>query len=353
MEFMQYIPIPLLFVVTIGANLGSGIINRHYSKNVSGGIGGFFLFLIITSAVSVIGIAAISGFDLPISTYTAVMGVLFGVVMAVSAVFLLYSIMIGPWSYTTVITSFSTLIPALAGVIFWDQSIDALTITGMVLVGCSIILSVMSDKKPALAARVGNVTVRNECAAACDSSDGVCSVSNEHCAIAGKSETAGAEKKNKTRLSGKWFACVTVAALASGGIGIMQQVHQRSVYRGELMTMLTIAFAAETVILIVALCAFIAKCGRSAVFSRPPATKKSAVLLVFLIVLAGLGGMLNHVINMYLAGIIDSAVFFPLVNGSNLVLVTVLSIFVYRERLSVLQWVGLAVGIAAVLFLCL
>ena len=334
---MQYIPIPILLVVTISANLGSGVVNRHYSKNVTGGIGGFFLFLIITSAVSVLGITVIGASELSVSPYTAGIGIAFGVVMAVSAVFLLYSIMIGPWSYTTVITSFSTIIPALAGVVLWDQSIDTLTIIGMALVGCSIVLSVMSDKKKVAMSPVtvlcGSETVATSGAPAIGASAG--------------------EKKQKTRMSGKWLACVTAAALASGCIGILQQVHQKSAYRGELMSMLAIAFAAETVILCVAFGIFIAKYGKTAVFAHPPKTKKAAALLAFLIVLAGLGGMLNHVINLYLAGVMESAVFFPLVNGSNLVLVTILSIFVYKERLSVKQWIGLGVGIAAVLCLCL
>lgn len=337
MELLQYIPIPILLVVTISANLGGGVVNRNYSKNVSGGIGGFFLFLVVTSVVSVVSIAAVSAFKLPISGYTAAVGVSFGVVMAVSAVFSMYSIMIGPWSYTTVITTFfSMLIPTLFGAICWHESIDALTIVGIVFVVCSIVLSVQKRKEKTAPVAAGEI-------AAVDGDGNT----------VGDGKDVANKKDGRIRLSGKWFICVAIAALTSGGIGVLQKIHQKSAYRGELMTMLVLAFAVEAALIAVALCVFVAVKGKSAVFSRPPQTKKAAAVLITLIVLAGVGGMLNHVINLYLAGVMDSAVFFPLVNGSNLVLVTLLSIFVYRERLSVVQWIGLGVGIAAVLCLCL
>ncbi len=351
MEFLQFIPIPLLLVVTIAANLGSGVINRHYSKNVTGGLGGFYFFLVITSAVSVLSIAAISGFDLAVSGYTAAIGAAFGVVMTVSAVFLLYSIKIGPWSYTTVITSFSMLIPAIGGAICWHEEIDALTIVGMVLVVASVVLSVQTKKKSTAVAPSAiekaaiTDTAEGESAATADSEI----FESEMPAVSENTDKNG----GKTKFSARWIVCVSIAALASGGIGMLQMTHQKSVYRGELLTMLVIAFAVETVILSIALLAYVLKYGRAALFENPPKTKKLWALLVFLIVVAGLCGMLNHVINLYLSGVMDSAVFFPLVNGSNLVLVTVLSIFVYRERLSVKQWIGLGIGIIAVLCLCL
>ena len=52
MEFLAYIPVPILLIIGIAANVGSGVINRYYTKSVSNGMGGFYLFLMITSYVS-------------------------------------------------------------------------------------------------------------------------------------------------------------------------------------------------------------------------------------------------------------------------------------------------------------
>lgn len=49
----------------------------------------------------------------------------------------------------------------------------------------------------------------------------------------------------------------------------------------------------------------------------------------------------------------DSAVFFPLVNGGGLILTTVSAFIIFREKFSKKQWIGLIVGMLSVAFLCL
>lgn len=69
------------------------------------------------------------------------------------------------------------------------------------------------------------------------------------------------------------------------------------------------------------------------------------------IVLSGVGVALNNVINLYLSGKVDSAVFFPIVNGGGLILVTLCAVVLYREKLSVKQWAGIIIGIISVVLL--
>ena len=76
-------------------------------------------------------------------------------------------------------------------------------------------------------------------------------------------------------------------------------------------------------------------------------------LLAALFIAAGVGVALNNQINLYLSGVVPSAVFFPIVNGGGLVLITASSVLFFREKLTARQWVGLALGIAATLLLCL
>ena len=355
MDFLFYVPIPLLLIITVSAALGSGTINRYYSKNVVGGIGGFYFFLLITSAVSVFSIAVICGFDMYISSYTAVIGVVFGIVTALSSVCTLYAIEIGPWSYTTVITSFSMIIPSLAGVVFWNESIDALTVAGMILVVCSVVLSVQTGQGRKRSVRL-NAAAASEIATASDSisvSEFATGPENSECGVAGNGTAeickSTACNKHTTR---NWISAVTLAALATGAIGVIQKVHRLSDHGNEFMSMLFIAFSVQAAVYVIALTVFTAKNGRAAALSAQPKNSRAALLLLLFICLAGLCGMINHVVNLYLVGVMDGAVFFPLVNGSGLVLVTLLSIFVYKERLSVMQWIGLGIGIAAVIMLC-
>ena len=75
-----------------------------------------------------------------------------------------------------------------------------------------------------------------------------------------------------------------------------------------------------------------------------------------------LGGMIaaigvciafNNVINLFLVGVMPSAVFFPVVNVGGLLLSILASLALFREKLSKKQWLGLAAGILAIAALAL
>ena len=44
--------------------------------------------------------------------------------------------------------------------------------------------------------------------------------------------------------------------------------------------------------------------------------------------------------------------FFSIVNGGGLVLTTLAAVLLFKEKLSVKQWIGVAVGTASVVLLC-
>ena len=69
-------------------------------------------------------------------------------------------------------------------------------------------------------------------------------------------------------------------------------------------------------------------------------------------VVIGICTAVMHRMNTYLASVIDSAVFFPVVNGGNALLVIVASIVVFKEKLSIRQLIGVIVGLVAILMLC-
>ena len=61
----------------------------------------------------------------------------------------------------------------------------------------------------------------------------------------------------------------------------------------------------------------------------------------------------NHKLNLFLSGVMDSAVFFPIVNGGGLVLATIAALIIFREKLTKKQWCGVVIGTISVLCLCL
>ena len=60
-----------------------------------------------------------------------------------------------------------------------------------------------------------------------------------------------------------------------------------------------------------------------------------------------------NVVNLYLAAVMPSILFFPLFNGGALLLLTAVAFLVFRERLNRVQTVGFLIGVAAVFLLCL
>ena len=82
--------------------------------------------------------------------------------------------------------------------------------------------------------------------------------------------------------------------------------------------------------------------------------RKTAVwLLAALFAAGGVSVALNNLINLYLSGVVASAIFFPIVNGGGLILITAASVLFFREKLTGKQWTGLGLGIAATLLLCI
>ena len=300
---MEKIPVLVLFIITLLANPVAGITRTYFSKNVSQTVAGYHLFNAVSSLVCGVTLMLLSGGDFRMSGYTLLMAVLFGLITAAQQVITSAALSVGPWSYTSVIVSMSTVITALSGALFFNESIRVTQIIGIVMMLGCLIFSVKKEE--------------------------------------------GDQKKKTLR----WFALCMLACLFCGGVGIMQKIHQSSDHRGELTMFLVIAF----------ICSFVFSTGSIIVQrygkngKREPFIEKkiSTVLLAVLFIAGGIGTALINQINLYLSGVVDSAIFFPIVNGGGLIMITVLSLVFFKERLTKRQWMGMALGAAATLLLCL
>jgi multidrug transporter EmrE-like cation transporter len=58
-------------------------------------------------------------------------------------------------------------------------------------------------------------------------------------------------------------------------------------------------------------------------------------------------------INLKLSGLLPSQLFFPLINGSAIILSSLSSVFIFKESLSKKQVVGLVGGILSLIAICL
>lgn len=308
------IPTILLFVITLAANLTASVIQTRYSRRTGGGLCALYLYTAASAAVSALTVFLLAKCRLEFSAFTVWLALLFGAVVCLQQLTLLLALSKGPLSYTMVIVAMSTLITALSGVLFWQESLRAVQLVGIVLMVLCLVLSVKRESK--------------------------------------KSGESGGR-----RLSTMWLLLALLAMAFNGGVGILQKTHQSSAHKAELPAFLFVAFAFCAVFSVLCyLFLTIRARGKRQETGAEESTAHSPRLsrnLIVLFLLSGVCVALCHCINLYLSGVVAAAVFFPIVNGGALMLTTLASLFLFHERLSFTQWLGLALGAVATLLLCL
>jgi len=284
------------------ALLGS-IAKKYYIRSEGGGLKNVFLYNGVGCIVSAVILFLWGGIG-SVSLFTLLLGILFGIITSLQAVLNLKALEIGPLSYTTVIISCSTLITALSGAMFFDESIAVVQYIGIGTMLVSLFLSV--------------------------------------------------EKKNDgKKASAKWLILCLLAFACSGGIGLMQKIHQSSQYKDELNAFLVIAFASAFVFSALTLIVLYTANKKSQDNAKKPSVGKAYKwLIIGNMLLGGVCVAVNNKLNLYLSGVMDSAVFFPIVNGGGVALVTLAAVVIFREKLTLKQWIGIAFGVVSIILLC-
>lgn len=283
---------------TLAACCLGSVVKKYYTSDNRGTYFSNFIFNTAGSLIAAVMLFIFDGFSRP-SPYTAVLAVIFGLLTSLQGFANIAALQCEPLSYTSVIISFSTLLSTLSGVAFFDESISPSQIAGIILMLFSFILAA------------------------------------EH--------TDENKKKNL-----KWLILCLIAFFATGGIGILQKIHQNSEYKNELSDFLIISFSVSAIV-----CGFLALLFVKKECTPLKINKRKAVKFLFIIIISGICIAVNNKLNLYLAGVMDSAVFFPIVNGGGLVLTTAASVAVFKEKLTRKQWIGLLIGIISVVFICI
>lgn len=289
----------VMLIVSMAACLGFSVLQKIFSQKANLGLFGNFLFTAVGSLVAALVLFCTGGLGESVSLFTVLLALAFGAVNAAQTVATVAALRHGPLSYTSVIVSLSTIITALSGLFFFGEGLALTHLFGIAMMVATFILAV--------------------------------------------------EKKEGEKKAGiKWFLLTMVAFAACGGVGLMQKTHQSSAFKEEINAFLLIAFAFSFLFSLVASFFFLPGQKKEV----RALSRKTWILLGAVAVLSGVALALNHKFNLYLSGIMPSAVFFPLVNGVQLIAATLVSLFLFRERLSVKQWIGMAIGAVAVIVLC-
>lgn len=292
----------LLIFSVIMSLLSCGILRNEFCKKELAGNSDLYIFNTVNSLLSAITltiVAAISGSLCIPSMYTVLMGIVFGMATALCAILSMIALESGPLSYTNVIVSCAMVIPALSGMVLYGEVVSAWQYVGIALMVVSFACAVDSDNG-----------------------------------------SSGA--------SFKWLLLCLGAFICSGSVGVMQKLHQNSIYKDELGIFLVIAFAASALFSLAMTFYYKNVRGEAITVTRAPKLKKFAIISF----ISGVGFALVNQINMYLAGVMDAIIFYPVVNGASMILTTAAGIILWKEKLSKRQWFGLVMGGIAIFLLC-
>ena len=225
----------------------------------------------------------------------------------IAIIFGIEAIELGSVSLSMLFSQCGFLIPTIFNAIFFKESINALSIAGIALIVVALFMTIdKSDKK----------------------------------------------------FSVKWLVFAVLSLVCSGVIGIVQKFN--GVYYPNADTSLfieiSLVFAILAGLLTMLFLYLKEKRSLSSVSENvaapvAPESKKQRIIRCVCVVLIGaLLGIIN-VFNTFLAGKLPSVVYFPVYNVGVIILVTVASAILFKERLNVKQIISIAIGSLAIILI--
>ncbi|MBE5765619.1 MAG: hypothetical protein E7335_00380 [Clostridiales bacterium] len=295
----------ILLTVSVIMNLLYSVLRNSFCKKSQPNNSDMQVFNAVSSLISAITLAMIAlvsnTLTMP-STYTLLLGIVFGIVTGVSSIMNLKALECGPLSYTSIICSCSMIIPALSGFVMYGDPVSASQWIGIALMLVSF----------------------------------VCAVDSR------------GDRNSGVGVSFKWFFLALGTFFCSGSVGIMQKIHQGSQYKDELSIFLVIAFLVATLTSILLTFYYSKTKNEKVTVLSGDNMKRFAIYTL----VTGFGFALCNQINMFLAGAMPSIVFFPIVNGAGMLLTSAAGIFIWKERFTNRQWFGMVTGAVAIFLLC-
>ena len=143
------------------------------------------------------------------------------------------------------------------------------------------------------------------------------------------------------KTSVKWFIFSAVLLIGNAGCSIVQK-YQQIHFNGEHGGLLMFGATASSVLF----CIILYLRGE-----RPKISDMPRFSLPLPIIAGVSSAMLNVFVLRLIASPLSESVFFPIIGVGGITLTTLFSVGVYKERLTVSKWIGLVIGIVAIVFL--
>ena len=283
---MPYLYLILSVFMVASTSVFGKIFNRQNDGRLDTST--FYNFLLMISVFLGWGILYVTdlSFDAGVLFYSA----LFAICYLTCNIGIINALKYGPTAITSLLINLSLIVTTIWGFLFWDADVSLNVIAGLVLVVASIVLCLYS------------------------------------------------KEKDQKGISLKWLIYVSLALFGNAGCSIVQRTQQVK-YNGQhgnmLMLFATGACAIAYVILYLR--------------SDKRDTKVMMKTSWWVPVCAGICNVVLNVFVMLMAvTTLSPSLIYPVIGVGGLAVVTVFSLFVFKEKMRWWQWIGIVVGALAV-----
>ncbi len=214
----------------------------------------------------------------------------------------LLALAFGPCSLSTLFYSCGFIIPTLWGSAYNHERMSVLSVCGLVLIVVSFVVSMKKEEK-------------------------------------------------ESKINGKWLIATAGGFVCSGLTGVVQKI---VVLRGSsVQCFLMPAFAFILLLGVVVVLCFARYEKTHAPVQEGKTTKTDRRKTVFATLALGFTLGTVHTLNTYLSGVFPSYVSFPIMNGGTILLTTLFSTLIFKEKLTTKQKIGFVIGLAAIMMIAL
>jgi drug/metabolite transporter (DMT)-like permease len=281
----------LLSAISAAASLS--IFAAFYNRKNPQAKHGSPLYNLITTASAFLVWCIIYAFDFSFNAGTLPYSIGFGIFYAMAMLGTVSALKVGAVSITAFVKQLSLVLVAVWSFVFWDAQVKATVITGLILIVLALFLCLGKARR---------------------------------------------KRENQSLL---WLFYILLIIIGNAGCSIIQKNHQAA-FGGQHGTMLMVFGTLISVLTAVIYAAFSKKTEWLNIF------KTSFYLPTF----AGIGSAaLNIFVIKLIATTLSPSVFYPAIAAGGLILTTLASVVLYKERLKAVQWIGILTGAVAIILL--
>ena len=250
-------------------------------------------FLVVIAVLAPFGLR-FTGLHAP----TVGLSVAFGFVFVATIFAYMKAMETGPLALSSLVFSFGLLVPILAGAALWNEKLNVLQGAALLLLLFTFYLG------------------------------------------------AGASGSESKKVNVKWLAYSILSLLGNGTLMALLKAHQTALPGIETNEFLALAFGTAAIL---SLAVFLF---RRVKFKETVPHLKSGTFAL-LVLGAGATTGIGNLISLTLTGRVPTYIQFPFINGGLVFVSSLLSVILFKEKMTRRAWIGMALGLIALVVICL